>query len=285
MKPAYYSEFEPYAAAWLRNLIKAGHIPAGDVDERDIRAVQPDDLAGYGQRHFFAGIGGWALACRLAGFPDDADIVTGSPPCQPFSVAGRLAGTADDRHLWPEMARLVASLRPAAVAVENVANIVGLALDGMLADLAGCGYAARAFVVPACAVDAPHRRDRVWIAARRLADAACQLLDGGRDAGPGRRGEPADGGGGAVEHADSQRRGEARRAEGGSGAGGAGSPWDDAGWIAGRDGKARRVPQSGVRLLAHGVPARVGRLRAYGNSICPQVAAEILKAMRREGDA
>lgn len=78
---AYYNEFDPYAAQWLRNLIDAGLIPHGDVDERSIVDVAPSDLAGYTQCHFFAGIAGWALAARIAGWPDDREIWTGSCPC------------------------------------------------------------------------------------------------------------------------------------------------------------------------------------------------------------
>ena len=86
---AYYNEIEPYCAAWLRNLMAAGHIPAGEVDERDIREVRGDDLAGFGPCHFFGGIGGWAYAARLAGIPDDEPIWTASCPCPPFSSAGK----------------------------------------------------------------------------------------------------------------------------------------------------------------------------------------------------
>lgn len=165
---AYYNEIDKAAAAWLRNLVAAGLIPAGDVDDRSIADVQPDDLRGYTQCHFFAGIGGWALAARLAGWPDDRELWTGSCPCQPFSVAGKGAGTADERHLWPHQLRLLRARRPAVWVGEQVAAAVGKDwLDGVLADLEGIDYAGRAVVVPACAVDGPHRRDRLWIAAER----------------------------------------------------------------------------------------------------------------------
>lgn len=162
---AYYSENDPYAAAWLRNLIAAGLVPAGDVDDRDIRDVCPDDLRGYGQVHCFAGIGGWGYAARLAGWPDDRPIWTGSAPCQPFSVAGRGKGTGDERHLWPDFFRLIRAARPAVVMGEQVAGAAGYGwLDGVRADLAGAGYASRAVDIPACAVDAPHIRSRLyWI--------------------------------------------------------------------------------------------------------------------------
>jgi DNA (cytosine-5)-methyltransferase 1 len=254
---AYYNDVDDYCVEWTKNLIRAGLIPDGEVDSRSIRDVQPDDLRGFSQCHFFCGIAGFAYACRLAGWPDDKELWTGGFPCQPFSVAGRQLAAADDRHLWPELHRLVAGVRPAWVLGENVAGLVKLALDGVQSDLASSGYASRAFVVPACAVDAPHRRDRVWICAKPVADAGQQRRDGLDPLlQPGR-----------PQQAGAQAAG-----------GGAGGFWDGAGWISGRDGKARRV-EPGIRLLAARVPARVAKLRALGNSICPQVAAEILRAM------
>ena len=97
---AYYNEIDPFAAEWLRNLIAAGHVMAGDVDERSIVEVSADDLAGYDRCHFFAGIAGWDLALQLAGW-EDRPVWTGSCPCQPLSSAGQRKGHADKRHLWP----------------------------------------------------------------------------------------------------------------------------------------------------------------------------------------
>jgi len=163
---AYYNEIDPYAAEWLRNLIKAKHIPDGDVDERSIVDVQPMDIADYTQCHFFAGIAGWSLAMRLAGWPDDRPVWTGSCPCQPFSVAGKGRGAADERHLWPDFFRLIRACRPAVVMGEQVAGAAGYNwFDGVRSDLEGEGYGARAVDIPACSANAPHIRQRLyWVA-------------------------------------------------------------------------------------------------------------------------
>ena len=101
MASAYYNENDPKMAAWLRELIKAGVIVPGEVDERSIWDVVPSDVMGFTQCHFFAGQGSWSYALRQAGWSDDRRVWTGSCPCQDFSGAGKRAGLAGERHLWP----------------------------------------------------------------------------------------------------------------------------------------------------------------------------------------
>ena len=119
---AYYNEIDPKAAAWLRELIKNGLIAPGEVDERSIEDVTPNDVRGFTQCHFFAGIGAWSHALRKAGWPDDRPVWTGSCPCQPFSAAGKGAGFADERHLWPVFHRLIRECRPEIVFGEQVSS-------------------------------------------------------------------------------------------------------------------------------------------------------------------
>ncbi|HBN8597977.1 TPA: DNA cytosine methyltransferase [Pseudomonas aeruginosa] len=166
MSGAYYNEFDPYAAQWLRNLIAAGHIAPGDVDERSIEDVHPDDLKHYTQCHFFAGIGVWSLALRRAGWPDDRPVWTGSCPCQPFSSAGEGAGFDDPRHLWPHFAWLIRQRRPGEVLGEQVASKDAEPwLDLVQADLEAMEYAFGAIAFPSAGIGAPHIRDRTyWVA-------------------------------------------------------------------------------------------------------------------------
>lgn len=255
MKPyAYYNEFDPYAAQWLRNLISKGLIAPGEVDERSIVEVQPDDLNGFTQCHFFAGIGGWSLALQMAKWPIDREVWTGSPPCQPFSVAGNQKGEDDDRHLWPAFFELIKVRKPSVIFGEQVAAAIRFGwIDGVFTDLESEGYSTGAAIVPACAVNAPHKRDRLWFVADTN-DTRSQR--------------------GLSWRENSQR-------EVVNGYSGRNCPNGNF-WRSGiqtecPDEKARRVEPS-IPLLVDGIFSRVGRLRAYGNAIVPQVAAEIIKA-------
>ena len=166
MALAYYNEIDPYAAQWLRNLIAAGHIAHGDVDERSVEDVKPAELVGYTQCHFFAGIGVWSHALRQAGWPDDKPVWTGSCPCQPFSAAGKGGGFDDERHLWPAFHHLIEQCKPATVIGEQVASKDANAwLDLVQVDLEALGYAFGAVPFPSASVGAPHIRDRLyWVA-------------------------------------------------------------------------------------------------------------------------
>lgn len=174
----YFNEWDPKTAAWLRELIKRGHLQEGIVDERSITEVAPEDLKGFAQHHFFAGIGGWPLALKLAGWPADAPVCTGSPPCQPFSVAGKRGGRDDSRHLAPAFLDLIAELRPPAIFGEQVsAAIKELWLDALFVELEEEGYTCASAVLPACSVGAPHKRDRLFFGAIDLADLVSDGLE------------------------------------------------------------------------------------------------------------
>lgn len=163
---AYYNEIDPFAAQWLRNLIAAGHIAPGEVDERSIEDVTPDDLRGFTQCHFFAGIGVWSHSIRLAGWPDDRPVWTGSCPCQPFSAAGKGDGFADERHLWPHFFHLISERRPQHVFGEQVAaGNANAWFDLVQTDLEGVGYAFGLVPFTSAGVGAPHIRERAyWVA-------------------------------------------------------------------------------------------------------------------------
>ena len=178
---AYYNEFDPKAAAWIRELIAAGAIPPGDVDERSIEDVRPSDLAGYTQCHFFAGIAGWSYALALAGWPSSRPVWTGSCPCQPFSAAGKGAGFDDQRHLWPAWFHLIRECRPPAIFGEQVASKAADPwIDLVHADLEGMGYAFGCVPFPAAGVGAPHIRDRNYWVGVGLSDAHDARLEGWR---------------------------------------------------------------------------------------------------------
>jgi len=229
----------------------------------------------------FSGIGGFALAAKWAGFEtvgfceqDDfcksvlaarwpgvpihhdvreldgrlfrgVELISGGYPCQPFSLVGKRRGAEDDRHLWPEMRRVIEQARPAWVVSENVAGHITMGLDDVLSDLESLDYAARAVVIPACAVGALHIRERVWV----VANANGRDDKSGPLERPGIRGEV-----------------EGQRPDGDA---------CSASWGAERWAKT----EPGICLVADGIPDRVARYRATGNAIVPQVAYELLRVM------
>ena len=163
MSLTYYNDNEIFVVEWLRELIRKGHLPDGHVDDRSILDVSASDIESYVQCHFFAGIGGWSYALRIAGWPDDVPVWSASLPCQPFSQAGKGAGFDDERHLWPSFRRLVEQCRPPAIFGEQVASPLGRAwVSRVFSDLEGMGYAVWCTALPACSVGAPHQRLRLF---------------------------------------------------------------------------------------------------------------------------
>jgi len=220
----FYNDNDAFCAQWLRNLGDAGLLPVGFVDERSIIDIEPSDLAGYEQCHFFAGIGGWPYALSLAGWR--GPVWTGSCPCQPLSSAAHGRNRRQDakEHLWPTWFRLIAECRPRTIFGEQVA-LAGDWFDGVCDDLEELGYAVGASVLPACGIGFDHTRSRLFF----------------------------------VAHTDSYR--QPSRAF---------------------NGEMAQLPEhhsvAGTVAHSHGVSNSMGRLRAYGNAIVPQVAAQFVSA-------
>ena len=301
----------------------------------------------------FSGIGGFALAAkwngyRTIGFCDNepyaqsvlkkhwpdvpchkdirevrgelyagVTLLTGGFPCQPFSVAGKQRGKDDNRYIWPEMLRVIQEARPAWIIGENVAGIVNLALDQVCADLEGQGYEVEPIIIPACAVDAPHRRDRVWIVGYSKLDGltASKTSRGLLDQSEEQRGkvkewessgascassDVADTNGGQFSKCESERQSVQMLGEGsqricdvantvserGCGGNSEREYAEDAGQSSrdSRDnsrGVATWLPEPNLGRVAHGVPNRVAKLRGLGNAIVPQVASEIIRCINQ----
>lgn len=276
---AFYNDLDPYAFEWLRNLEHRGAIAPGLIRHGSIKDVRAEELERFTQCHFFAGVGVWSYALRLAGIPDSFPVWTGSCPCQPWSGTGKRGGFDDPRHLWPDWFRLIDQRRPPVVFGEQVASPDGRRwLDAVHADMAGAGYAFAAADLPAASVGAPHIRQRLYFCA----------VDPGRQKDIGRALRDAVRGfsglgdvlrarlEGHARHVDeaSRRPGTARPA---AAAGPTNGAWSNADWLFCRDGKWRPV-EPGARAMAPRTPEHVGRLRAFGNAISPQVAATFVVA-------
>jgi len=305
---AFYNEIDPKAAQWLRNLIEAGLIAPGIVDERPIEDIRPEELKSFTQCHFFAGIGVWSYALRQAQWPDDRPVWTGSCPCQPFSSAGKGEGFADERHLWPSFHWLIQECRPPVVFGEQVASkAIDPWVDLIQADLEALDYAFGAIPFPAAGVGAPHIRDRLYWVADHIGKRQPRqhpLLYGLESQWNQKDCFETSGGGEISRMADSEREriwacgSRATPVAAGALQGidgqwerlwsdaspvhddrGSGQPaaistqgfWRDSDWLLCRDGRWRPVEPS-TFPLAHGAPARVGRLRGYGNAICAEAA-------------
>ena len=184
---AYYNEIDPFTVLWLRELIRVGVIADGVVDNRSIVDVDATDVKGFTQCHFFAGIGGWSYALRLAGWSDNRPVWTGSAPCQPFSTAGNQKGKDDDRHLAPHWLNLIKECRPPVIYGEQVAAAIRHGwVDDLQDALGGEGYTSGFSVQPACGLGSPHIRQRLWFYAARMGNSKChgqheELQSGGEE--------------------------------------------------------------------------------------------------------
>ena len=312
---AFYNDIELFCVEWLKNLSDAGKIVPGTVSAKNIKEINSEDLVGFRQAHFFAGLGGWSYAARLAGWPDRRELWTGSCPCQPFSTSGKGRGTADDRHLWPDFFRLIRERKPSVIFGEQVAGELGLSwLDLVFTDLESEGYACGAVILGAHSLGAPHKRQRIYWMSRRISGRVDDADSGGIHSEEcadsiGKIGEgqstgnqysspasesiasPAVQGPRGDVYTESELENQEGEKEAGGNSGvrtdvdGYGNQqskditeyWRSVEGIKCADGKTRLI-KPGLLPLADGIPTRVGRNRAYGNAIVPQVAASFIKA-------
>lgn len=291
-----FCEIDPYCRALLRK-----HWPQAVIHE-DIKKLTAERLANDTVSHEYRdGKGQGAEANEVPGINREKvrsgrpvgttgshgfDLLTGGFPCQPFSTAGFRRGTEDNRYLWPEMLRIIRLATPRWIVAENVSGLLtwkqGMVFEDVCADMENEGYEVQAFLFPACAVDAPHRRDRVWIVAHSRSAESGRLPDErGREKVPAHRGNGKD----APNASDARLQGRKRKGTLGEGSGtprpASERAWDE-NWI-----------QAATRLcrMDDGLPARMDglefskprhrreRLKALGNAIVPQVAEIIFRAI------
>jgi DNA (cytosine-5)-methyltransferase 1 len=298
---AFYNEIDPFCCAWISNLMDAGLITPGKIDDRSIEDVTPSDLEGYGRIHAFAGLAGWERALELAGWPTDRPVWTGSYPCQPFSKAGKGAGFDDKRHLWPAWQWLIQQSRPDTIFGEQVDGKDGyMWLDLVSLDLEAMGYAYGPVVFPSAGVGAPNIRHRIfWVGhptrgGRGDNGDECgtpenagtgQLATTGDD--PGRLGNAGNAGNARLPHTEPRDlRGQIghnqRRAV--EQPDGPRHPWRQLEWIACTDGKARPTERT-IQRFSPGLPERLGLVRS-GYQPNPQEEALMLFPLihRKPGD-
>ena len=299
---SFYNEYDKNAAAWLRELCVMNLITNGNVDERSITEVSADDLRGFTQCHFFAGIGGWSLALRLAGIPDDYPVWTASLPCQPFSTAGKQLGKADERHLLPHFLELVNACKPSIIFGEQVPGAIR---HGWLDDLCDAmereGYTVRAAVLTAAGVGAAHIRQRLYWVAYRSGEGYKIKPGNGRIPSETHGNDARENIAGIGCMGDANSHGCKSRSESTTSARYRDTTdstgWHDPQWIYCRDNKYRPI-KPGIKPLVNGIPkgmgyggdtgseedadntqeARVMRLKGYGNAVIPAVAAEFISA-------
>jgi DNA (cytosine-5)-methyltransferase 1 len=293
---AYYNEHDPFAAAWLRELIADGLIAPGEVDERSIEDVTPNELRPFRQVHLFAGIGIWSAALRGAGWSDDREAWTISCPCQPFSAAGQRAGFADERHLWPSAYHLIGQCRPPVIFGEQSSSKGGLAwIDLVSADMEAANYSGGPLDLCSAGFGAPNIRQRnyfVWVAdadgarsqgragvSQRAAECVARprsLVGGLAD---------TDGGNASTEGLQRSWEHGQRAQDAGNSTGGVPGPangfWRAADWILCRDpdGPRWRPVEPGTFPLATGHSSRVAKLRGSGNALNKEVAQGFIEAV------
>jgi DNA (cytosine-5)-methyltransferase 1 len=294
---SYYNEFDKHAAAWLRELIKRGLIADGEVDERNIEDVRPDELVGFRQIHLFAGIGGWSNALRLAGWDDSKEVLTVSCPCQPYSTAGKGKGITDERHLWPAALHIISQRKPTAIFGEQVASAITHGwFDDVSQGLEAQGYSVGAAVLPASAAGRGHSRDRLFFVGyseydglsttkELVSDGSAILHDQKRTHHPGELTGASD----ICVMADPLRCGRQgsgqmeQSVNSATGSDGEANKFVDAGtglwWIECPDGYARPVEPS-IPMLAYGIRPELVKCasRGFGNAIVPTLAAEFIRA-------